>query len=107
MTAAGPKCPPPPRGTCPSAYAYPLLIEAVGEGEPSAALAPEVGAFRAPHRKRLAEHRPLPALPAHEDYPPGETPGRTVHAPTPSAAVPAGGQLGTSERPVQGEPPSS
>jgi hypothetical protein len=63
-----------------------LLVETIGEGEPPAALAPEVSGTRAPHRKRLAEHRSLAAILAHEDNPPG----RTGHVPTPSLAVVAG-----------------
>ncbi len=59
--------------------AYPLLVEAIGEGELSAALAPKVCAFRVPHRKGSAEHHSLPTLFTHEDDPPG----RTVHLPTP------------------------
>jgi hypothetical protein len=42
--------------------AYPLLVEAIGEGELSAALAPKVCAFGVPHRKRPAEHQSIPAL---------------------------------------------
>jgi hypothetical protein len=48
----------------------PLMVEAIGERELSAAGAPETGASRAPHRKRLAEHRTFPTILAHEDNPP-------------------------------------
>ena len=42
------------------------MVEAIGEGELFAALAPEKGALLTPHRKRPAENRPFPALFAHE-----------------------------------------
>jgi len=59
--------------------AYPLLVEAIGEGKLPAALAPEVSPFRVPHRKGPAEHYALPTLFTQEDDPLR----RTVHLTTP------------------------
>jgi hypothetical protein len=46
-----------------------LSVQAIGEGEMVAALAPEEGAPREPHRQRIANHRALPALLADEHHP--------------------------------------
>ena len=74
-------------------FARPLSVEAIGERELSAALAPEACAFRVPHRERSAKHRSISALLAHEDDPPR----RTVHLPAPSSALETGQQIGTRE----------
>jgi hypothetical protein len=83
--------------------ARPLSVEAIGERDLSAALAPEACAFRVPHRERSDKHRSVSALLAHEDDPPR----RTVHLPTPSSALATDQQIGTPERRVRRQPPSS
>src|SRR5215204_7151577 len=61
------------RTRCVLCSAEHLLVEAIGEREFSAAGARETGASRAPHPKRLAEHRTFPAVLAHQDNPSGSS----------------------------------